>query len=771
MGKANAYPFATSFDPKADGALAVVGGKVRQVAGPTTAAALVPSLPYGTRAYSASFLGVPDDAVLDPGTPVPGTDGYPALSNFLSTQGTAPKHLVIDRKTTVTQPLALPSNTYVRILPGCGIVNANGSSCPVFMNANPTAGTIVDENIWIDGGVINGHNDDPTMVHDQPSSAQKPWGWTVPLFFSGVRNLRITGLTIYRPRTFALWLMNWDTVLLSDITVDVVVKGGFNFDGLHINGPGNNLTGRNWRLTTYDDGFSISPDEPVGPNPVFPRTDVAWTYRGGDISDVDVSGVQFKASSFGGRLMCGKYRLDRCRVGHVRGVTDRQAVIIDNVSEQPTNQTGPGNVGSLMLDDWDVLLTAPGYKNCGAYISLKADSIRLKDWSRKHAPNTSPALPLVHTDLGADVGMLTIDGCDQFCNTNDTANLVLNDGRIGHLQLNELKAIRTPNQPTGADLIVNSVTGEIGSIRFNGFNVDGHSRLLNNSGLIGEVHLGGPGRHANAGGTPTLNTSVVVPRLYLSDAVHTRSLRSGTFTQVRTVADASDAATTLGTGLVARYPLSGSPWNDLSGNNRTLTAGGNGTIATPDGGPFGPIAFFDANQGQYLTRSGDAAFTGGSGALTIAGWLQLPLFTFPIGGPAQFPIVFARLAANGSDAEYVCMWDANLHRFQLNVYRAGAALQATITTGTDSAQQGQLRWFYLCYRYDGAQVKLNLNANATVTAAASLLNTNALPFQFGSDQLLTEKGHFRMAHWSVWSRALTDAEMYEYANGSLPPEF
>ena len=172
-----------------------------------------------------------------------GTDNTIAIQSILDKAQSNPIIVYWDGRYSVTG-LKVHSNTTIIAYEGCGAILRNNSDNPLLENANRSFSTYADSNISIQGGIwnANGFNKimNPAQIHDNPEEGLV--GWISGFRFFGVENLSIKDAIIYKPRTFALHAGNVKNVFIQNVKIDVGKNAPINCDGLHFNGPSENIT-------------------------------------------------------------------------------------------------------------------------------------------------------------------------------------------------------------------------------------------------------------------------------------------------------------------------------------------------------------------------------------------------------------------------------------------------------------------------------------------------------------------------------------------------
>lgn len=186
-----------------------------------------------------------------------------ALADFGATGGGT---FIMDGAALVSAPgLKVPSNVAI-LCPNksCGVYLASGSNCHMVTNSNFTSVTNPHEpsggsrqkNIAIIGGTWNGNYSGQTVyVNNNVLNS-----WVCGMWFNGVDNLSIQGVTIYDARKFCLMITYPHNADVIDYTAEYPVSREDNNDALHVWGPATGqLTVRNLRaVNTCDDVLALN---------------------------------------------------------------------------------------------------------------------------------------------------------------------------------------------------------------------------------------------------------------------------------------------------------------------------------------------------------------------------------------------------------------------------------------------------------------------------------------------------------------------------------
>lgn len=329
-----------------------------------------------------SFLGVSDQ-----------TSQLQALFDLAQTE---PIIIVWDGAYSTTG-LKIYPNTKIFAVPGCGAVlrsygTGSSSYLPIFRNANPSASTILDSNITIEGGIWNGNSENQPYY----TIAQ---GWSSAFRFIGVSDITLRDVTFLDSRTYAVQFSNWKRVSCFNTKVNqhtALSSYSSNQDGIHFNGPGQFGVVDGIHANCNDDAVALNADDGT-----LSSTFDNWSH--GAITDVSIKDVFLDNSQAQGnrgiRLLSGASRIDRITISGVYGATRFHAIIIDNLSDDPSNLTlaGAGNFGTIKIDSIQCDLIE--YGEGTVFLSAKIDDIEISG----SISNPTAVKPFICLGANADI--------------------------------------------------------------------------------------------------------------------------------------------------------------------------------------------------------------------------------------------------------------------------------------------------------------------------------------------------------------------------------
>lgn len=346
------------------------------------------------------------DTVLTLNDATTGTDQSAAIQAVLDLAATAPLHLIWDIKATA-KGLKVRSNTYIRVLDGCGCKLTANAGNALIQNysydalaaqgagayATPNLAAITkDKNITIEGGIWHGNES------GQPLRWSTTEGWLTTFRFFNVEDFNLFNNTIYKPRTFGCQIGNWTRIAVHGMTVDVgtALSFAYNYDGLKLWGNGQYADIRNLKVFTQDDVFSLQTndaDQQDGAPIALSKTSTTWLGAKGPIRDVVLDGLAFRGATFGIRILSTDQVIERVVLRNISGSMSGSLMLFDNYSENADGALPPGAglTKDFLVENVNIVHTAhTGYKNALFYHSADADRIAYRNITITAANSSLP---------------------------------------------------------------------------------------------------------------------------------------------------------------------------------------------------------------------------------------------------------------------------------------------------------------------------------------------------------------------------------------------
>lgn len=252
--------------------------------------------------------------------------------------------------------LRIHSNTTIECLDSsCGFFLESGADNALLRNAEFSQDEFTAINITLRGGTYN-HN----CMGQSPEFPKEDWwpenqccsGNLVPFKFFGVKNFKMTDITIVDQKRYAFFMGNWEDVYMENIDIPLPhFLPHSNQDGLHFHSPGKNLVLKNIHGRTGDDFIAINGDE------------------GDCVSDIDgvvIDGVFLNGSTQGIRLLCReKGTLKNVYINNVQGEVSSFAFYINpwfyGKDKSPDFDGYSGKFQNITIENVNLTMKDPVY--------------------------------------------------------------------------------------------------------------------------------------------------------------------------------------------------------------------------------------------------------------------------------------------------------------------------------------------------------------------------------------------------------------------------
>ena len=322
--------------------------------GPAQAPAPVPGMTY----IRASEIGCALDCNLYDGrnknTGGPATDDAPRINAAMAAASAShPITLIIDGSALISG-LFLPAGGHWSIAGlgcGTGFFVKSGTNNDGIHNGPPDAGVPGDpgppapargsnvslSNFTLNGNRGNGHNGNSTTGAPQGT----PRTWYVGINLMNLDNIHVENVVVVNTPAYHFRFSNVGNVTVSGC---VMQSHGPSTDGLHFDGPANDISISKCNFTTDDDAIALNCPEGYS----------------GNISRVAVSNCQFKSWSLMRLYSTSnrKFNIDTVTVSNCNGVLEQAGFLIGASSE-----AHPDSVDNLSISD--CTLTAPAILEVG----------------------------------------------------------------------------------------------------------------------------------------------------------------------------------------------------------------------------------------------------------------------------------------------------------------------------------------------------------------------------------------------------------------------
>ena len=489
--------------------------------------------------YYLSTNGAISDAEISLNSVTFGTDNTAAIQSVLDMAKKSPITVYWDGKYSVTG-LKVYSNTTIIAFEGCGAILRNKSDKCLLENANISFSAYEDSNISVQGGIWNGNGfnyySNPAQAHDDPQE-----GWISAFRFFGVENLCIKDAVIYKPRTFALHAGKVKNVFIQNVKIDVGKSAPINCDGLHFNGPAENITIKDCVIMAKDDHIAFNADDALDSQAEHGGNYYRSLY--GDITDITIDNIKLEGGLFGIRLLSGESLIDRVNMSNIHGRTKEYWLIADNYWQHPltVNNQGNGNLGTIIVENINVESTGKFVSyvhHSYANINANAECFIFKNVSRKKYEEDNYPSILISGE-GKTIKKLIIDGYNASENA-DTATMMtnhieINGAKVNYLAISNSTVIRdyTPNS---SPLLCVKNGGTVDCLQLDNIYCKGINNMVDVQGTISQISASNI-IHMNATvgeGTFKAAEKIIIPDLVLtcySGSVQTSG--AGTFVMKR----------------------------------------------------------------------------------------------------------------------------------------------------------------------------------------------------------------------------------------------
>jgi hypothetical protein len=319
-----------------------------------------------------------------------------AIQRALSKPG--PKRVILDGAVTSIAGLNIPSDT-VLIAYGCTVTLKANSNRAILRNATRTRNAIADAGITVLGGTWDGNRDNQTGtdIYSPGVLVQEEDGTFITGFqFYGVSGLTLRDVKVQNCKSFAIHTANTEVVRGYNVWIDND-GGQTTQDGWKNNGPGQDIRVYGLRVSSYDDGYSVCPDDG---NEDISVSNKFGPYVGiGTIEDVYAE-ITAENSLYIARVMARVSRANRIKLVLTGSCRNRIATI--------SGFTGSnnGNYGTIDIDADVMCNAAVGSDDiAGVLVANNVESLRVRmtrnDWVGNRAA--------VYVKSGSTVDQLDTD--------------------------------------------------------------------------------------------------------------------------------------------------------------------------------------------------------------------------------------------------------------------------------------------------------------------------------------------------------------------------
>jgi len=426
--------------------------------------------------YYLSAHGAISDADIGINSTSFGTDNTAVIQSVLDKAQSRPIIVYWDGKYSVTG-LKVYSNTTIIAFEDCGAILRNNSDKTLLENAHRSFSSYADSNISIQGGIWNGNGFNeilnPAQIHDYPQEGYM--GWVSVFRFFGVENLIIKDATIYKPRTYSLHAGKVKNVFIHNVKIDVGEQAPINCDGLHFDGPSENITIKDCAIYAKDDHIAFNADEEPG----------------GDITDVTIDNIKLEGGLFGIRLLSRDNLVDKISISNIHGFTKEYWLIADTYWQGYPN--AKGNFGTIYIDNVNVESLGKSVSfplnHSYANINANAECITLKNINRnKFTEDHFPSILI--TGKNKTIKKLIIEGYNSSENTEtkptNTNHIEINGARVNYLSI--INSNITRDYPANrSPLLCVKDGGSVDILQMNNIYCKGINNVVDAEGMISHI--------------------------------------------------------------------------------------------------------------------------------------------------------------------------------------------------------------------------------------------------------------------------------------------
>ena len=366
-------------------------------------------------------------------------------------------------------------------------------------------------NFTVNGNQGNGHDGDSTTGLRQGSNV----AWYCGINLMSLNNITIENVVVVNTPAYHVRLSNVGNVAVSGC---VLKSRGLSTDGLHFDGPANDITISNCEFATGDDSIALNCPEGYS----------------GDISRVAVSNCTFDSLSLM-RLYTvnwgtNKFNIDSVSVSNCNGKLTEAAFLIGLAGG-----SNPNSVASLTVSDCS--LSAPtllGIAENFGNIALK--NVNLNPWQSDVvwvATESNRVLAFLRpSPLYGNISFvgsnLSFENCQigRYGNLSVAAVVLENDSTIGNVTFNGF-AMQEAGSPTPVPALVDIGSGSIGALVLNSLSSNNIlaplSGEFSNIGLVSGTGVLATGwefpDEVMANGVPYISASTGLPSIKVGGVV------------------------------------------------------------------------------------------------------------------------------------------------------------------------------------------------------------------------------------------------------------
>ena len=326
----------------------------------------------------------------------------------------------------ISRPLKVHSNQQLALDRFCQIKLADKSDCRMLENADPETG---NANIEITGGIWDMNNMGQSKNPIHFPNPERPSYDGIAMFLKNVKNVRVAGLTMKDPITFAITLNIADQFTVEDITFDFNYGNPWavNMDGVHLDGHCYFGVIRNLKGSCYDDMVALNADEGVG----------------GPIRDIEIDGLFSRDCHSAVRLLSLEYPVENISIHNVYGTFYQYCIGLTKYLEGPAKGFYDGITLREIYASKATRHTV--YQKDGTFVypliwaerGLTIKNLTITDLYRQEKTTDVETIGI---DPTAHIESLHLDRIVQENHLGKPITLLRNQGKIDTLSLGSLRA-------------------------------------------------------------------------------------------------------------------------------------------------------------------------------------------------------------------------------------------------------------------------------------------------------------------------------------------
>ncbi|MFA6243962.1 MAG: glycosyl hydrolase family 28 protein [Candidatus Hydrogenedentales bacterium] len=358
----------------------------------------------------------------------------------------------------ISRALSIHSGQTLQMDAATTIRLADGANSHMIENADRRGG---DKGISVIGGIWDGNNAGQTPHDFSPNVSFDHNRYIgVMLRFDNVQDLRLNGLTLKDPESFAVQLANLDRFDVRDIVFDYNMLRP-NMDGIHLNGNCRFGTITNLKGATNDDMVALNADD----------GGIAEMARG-PIRDVRIDGLYAENGYTAVRLLSAGSPVSQVHISNLFGTFRYNVLSFTHHNVHPGT---PSRFDDIVIDN----------VFCSKPTEALANPLPSDDWGRTSSP-------LIWIASGVEVGSLTVRDLhrtERFDGAPDTI-VVENDAAVEFLVVSDSSVHNQTTKPIAMLRNNGEITNlSMTKVRMSGRQGEPPDRVVDGGGVSAGKHL------------------------------------------------------------------------------------------------------------------------------------------------------------------------------------------------------------------------------------------------------------------------------------------